>query len=98
MQIPKIKLVPDPETEEAKSAILYQWNAVAGTRHFLGGKPDHVEEKDYPDCKDCGSKMTFYAQIDSIGDQFDLADCSLIHTYVCFDCFTVHSQLSQSRV
>ena len=96
MEIPKIKLITNPESEEAKSVIGYKWNDVAGTRHFLGGKPNDVEEIDYPNCKDCGEKMTFYAQIDSIGDNFDLADCMVIHTYVCFNCFTVESQLNQS--
>ncbi|MGI4739893.1 MAG: hypothetical protein ACRYG7_32390 [Janthinobacterium lividum] len=35
--IPEIKLIPSPETEEAKAAIGYEWNDVAGTRHKLGG-------------------------------------------------------------
>ena len=95
MEIPKIKLIPNPESKEAKSALGYKWNDEAGKRHFLGGKPNGVEESDYPNCKDCGEKMTFYAQIDSIGENFDLADCMVIHTYVCFDCFTVESQLKQ---
>ena len=96
MQIPKIKLVTQPETEEAMKAVGYQWNKVAGTRHFLGGKPEEITEADYPKCEDCKNTMTFYAQIDSIGDDYDLADCMVIHNYVCFDCFTVKSQLVQS--
>jgi hypothetical protein len=40
MEIPKIKLLPQPETEPARQAVGYKWNADAGTRHFLGGKPD----------------------------------------------------------
>ncbi len=39
MEIPKIKLIPSPETNEAKSAVGYKWNETAGIRHFLGGKP-----------------------------------------------------------
>lgn len=96
-QIPKIKLVPQPETEEAKNAIGYQWNAIAGKRHFLGGSPEEKHNHDYPSCKDCGKVMTFYAQIDSIGEAYDLADCMVIHTYVCFDCFTVKSHLAQLK-
>jgi hypothetical protein len=98
MEIPKIILVPKPETDEAKSAIGYEWNAIAGTRHFLGGKPDGVDEKDYPNCPDCKERMAFYCQIDSIGDKYDLADCMVIHTYVCFGCFHVQSQLTQTIV
>lgn len=96
MEIPKIKLVPQPETEEAKAIIGYKWNEVAGTRHYLGGSPDGITENGYPSCDDCGKRMTFYAQIDSIGDKFDLADCMVIHNFVCFDCFTVKSLFSQT--
>lgn len=61
MEIPKIKLVPNPETNEAKSAIGYKWNEIAGTRHFLGGKPEDVSEEDCPTCENCQKEMTFYA-------------------------------------
>jgi hypothetical protein len=96
MKIPRIKLVPQPENEEARQAVGYEWNDVAGTRHFLGGQPDGISEADYPACDDCGKTMTFYAQVDSIGEQYDLADCMVIHNYVCFDCFTVKCQLVRS--
>lgn len=95
MTIPEIKLVPVPESQEAKKALGYKWNKIAGHRHKLGGNPDGVDEKDYPKCADCSEKMTFYAQIDSIGDDFDLADCMVIHQFVCFGCFTVKSELNQ---
>ena len=35
--------------------------------------------------------MTFYGQLDSINDDFCLADCGLIYVFVCLDCNTVHS-------
>lgn len=35
--------------------------------------------------------MTFYAQLDSISDEFSLADCGLIFVFVCFDCFKTTS-------
>ncbi|MEQ8534158.1 MAG: hypothetical protein RIB86_20055 [Imperialibacter sp.] len=97
VKIPRIKLVVEPETEEARGVIGYRWNEVAGTRHFLGGEPEVTNEGNYPACEDCGSKMTFYAQIDSIGDKYDLADCMVIHNFVCFDCFTVKAVLEQIR-
>ena len=95
MQIPKIKLVTSPETQEAKEAVGYEWNIEAGTRHFLGGTPDGLNGTDYLKCDDCRETMTFYAQIDSIGHEYDLADCMVIHNYVCFNCFTVKCQLVQ---
>ncbi|MBK0403174.1 hypothetical protein I5M27_09270 [Adhaeribacter sp. BT258] len=94
-EIPEIKLVTVPETEEAKKAVGYKWNDEAGTRHKLGGIPDRLCLEEYPNCKDCGQRMTFYAQIDSIGDDYDLADTCAIHVFVCFDCFTTESQLNQ---
>jgi hypothetical protein len=42
--------------------------------------------------------MTFYAQIDSIGEDYDLADCMVIHQFACFDCFEVSCQLNQTIV
>jgi hypothetical protein len=96
MKIPNIKLIPQPDTEEAKAAVGYKWNQTADTRHHLGGKPEGLNEADYPTCSDCKKPMTFYAQIDSIGDEFDLADCMVIHNFVCFDCFTVHARLTQT--
>jgi hypothetical protein len=32
--------------------------------------------------------MTFYGQLDSISDEFILADCGLVYIFVCFDCFS----------
>ena len=96
MKIPKIKLVPKPDDSEGKQAVGYKWNNTAGTRHFLGGIPDGLDITDYPKCDDCNQPMTFYAQIDSIGDDFDLADCQVIHNFVCFDCFTVKAQLTKT--
>ena len=37
--------------------------------------------------------MSFYGQLDSIGDSYDLADCGIILVFVCFDCFETRSIL-----
>lgn len=91
MEIPEIKLIPAPETEEARNAVGYKYNKEAGTRHKLGGKPDFLQAEDWPSC--CGKEMTFYGQLDSIGDNYDLADCGMICVFVCFDCFNTKSIL-----
>jgi hypothetical protein len=96
MEIPKVKLVTQPETQEGKDIVGYKWNKIAGTRHFLGGQPDGLNESEFPICEDCKKTMTFYAQVDSIGEKFDLADCMVIHNFVCFDCFTVKAVLTQT--
>ena len=93
MIIPEIKLVPDPQTEEANQAIGFQWNDEAGTRHKLGGKPEFIQDEKWPACKACRERMTFYAQLDSIGDNYCLADCGMIYVFVCFGCFETKSIL-----
>lgn len=95
MEIPEIKLKPFPETEEAKKAFGFKYNDEVGYRHKIGGKPDKVNIEDFPKCSCCENVMTFYAQIDSIGSNYNLADCMVIHQFVCFDCFTVDCQLNQ---
>ena len=93
--IPEIKLITSPETEEAKAVIGYKWNEVAGTRHKLGGLATG-ERVEYPSCIDCKQPMTCYATIDSIGDEYDLADCCVINVFVCLDCLTTQSQIDQA--
>lgn len=63
-----------------------------GRRHRLGGSPDFIQDSAIPTCS-CGKEMKFYAQIDSINDEFILADCGMIYVFVCFDCFEVKSML-----
>ena len=92
MKIPKIPLIPKPESDEARNAIGYKWNDEAGKRHQLGGDPEWIQEENWPTCS-CGKKMTFYGQLDSIGDAYDLADCGLIYVFVCFECFETKSIL-----
>jgi hypothetical protein len=31
--------------------------------------------------------MSFYGQLDSINEEFNIADCGLIYVFLCFDCF-----------
>jgi len=37
--------------------------------------------------------MTFYGQLDSVGDAVCLADCGMIYVFVCFDCYETKSVL-----
>jgi hypothetical protein len=71
----------------------YQWNEKAGRRHKPGGKPNFTQGQQWPVCSHCQEQMTFYGQLDSIGDKYDLADCGLIYVFVCFDCFETKSML-----
>jgi hypothetical protein len=91
-RIPQISVSLDPETDEAKAAIGFKNNAAAGKATKLGGEPEWIQGDDWPSC-DCGQKMTFYGQLDSIGDEHNLADCGMIFVFVCFDCFETRSVL-----
>jgi hypothetical protein len=94
--IPPFKLVPEPLNAEAASLPRFRLAPDGvGTRHKLGGDPDWVGEPDTPRCS-CGRDMTFYGQLDSLNDKFVLADCGMIFTFVCFDCFEVQSFLQSA--
>jgi hypothetical protein len=83
MKIPKIKLVPQPETGEAKAAVGYQWNKLPAQDTFW---VEHRTAFRRPTIRSAAfaKTMTFYAQVDSIGDEFDLADCMVIHNFILF--------------
>lgn len=91
--IPEIRLVPQAETPEARRALGFEWNEICGTRHKLGGTPDWIQQPNVPDCPGCRQSMVFYGQLDSIGDDVNLADCGMIYVFVCFDCFHCASVL-----
>jgi len=95
--IPEIPLSPLPTSDEARSAIGFKWASEGvGLRHKLGGEPDWLQEGTVPTCPSCFATMSFYAQLDSIGDAFTLADCGMVYVFVCFDCFTTSSILQSS--
>ena len=92
MDIPEIPLIPQPESEEARAALGFKWaSPEIGHRHQLGGSPSWLQGEQWPVC--CDKPMTFYGQLDSIGDDICLADCGLIYVFVCFDCFETRSVL-----
>ena len=93
MEIPEIQLALNPRTEEAEKVIGFVWaGEEIGKRNKIGGKPDWIQEPDTPKCS-CGKEMTFYGQLDSIGNRIVLADCGMIYVFVCFDCFQTRSVL-----
>lgn len=64
-----------------------------GHRHRLGGRPAWLQDDQTPSCPDCGELMTFYGQLDSIGDDINLADAGLIYVFVCFNDFETRAIL-----
>ena len=90
--IPPFTLVPKPLNKDAENLSKFKYaEDHVGTRHQLGGNPEFLQKADWPLCRDCGKRMTFYGQLDSINDEFVLADCGMIYIFVCLDCNTVES-------
>lgn len=96
MKIPPIPLIPSPQSSEAELALGFKWAPVeVGKRHRIGGGPDWLQSDSTPACS-CGMQMDFYAQLDSVGDKFSLADCGMIYVFVCWNCFESKSILQSS--
>ena len=92
--IPPFKLIAEPLNDDSANLPPFKWaGGEIGKRHRIGGKPDLIVEADFPICE-CGKQMTFYGQLDSLNDEYDLADCGIIQVFVCFDCFQTKSVLS----
>jgi len=93
VKIPEILFVFSPQKEEAESVIGFQYAGdEIGKRSKLGGEPDWIQGDEIPKCS-CRKKMSFYGQLDSIGDSVCLADCGLIYVFVCLDCLETKSVL-----
>ena len=94
LRLPEIPLALNPATPEARAAAGFKWAAGnVGRRHKLGGSPDWIQGAEVLTCPDCKQAMTFYGQLDSVGDQVTLADAGMIYVFVCFDCYTTTSVL-----
>ena len=86
--IPPFRLRPEPLSDEAAALPGFKWAAKeVGARHRLGGEPEFLQAEEWPHCTECKNEMTFYGQLDSLNDEFVLADCGLIYVFICFDCF-----------
>jgi hypothetical protein len=91
-QIPAIKLSLQPLDEEAAAIIGFRYAGdEIGTRHRLGGDPQWIQGEEVPTCPTCRQRMTFYGQLDSIGDKYVVADCGMIYVFFCFDCNQAHA-------
>ncbi|MBR1911338.1 MAG: hypothetical protein IJ828_03160 [Treponema sp.] len=94
MILPCFNLILEPIDEKAKKLTPFRWaSPEVGKRNKIGGLPTGIKENDYPICPCCGKKMTFYGQLDSINDDYIIADCGLIAVFICFDCNEVRTEI-----
>ncbi|MGJ5082654.1 hypothetical protein [Bradyrhizobium sp. HKCCYLS3013] len=90
--IPPFQLVPEPLDDVAREMPPFKLAPKPiGRRHRLGGSPDFIQGDEWPTCKTCRVKMTFYGQLDSINDEICIADCGMIYVFLCFDCYASES-------
>ena len=83
---PEFRLEAHSLTPEAEAAAQFEWaEPEIGQRHRIGGEPDR--DAAYPRCRLCSAPMSFYGQLDSIGDDIALADAGVVEVFVCFSCF-----------
>jgi hypothetical protein len=94
-KIPPFKLLPEPLNEEARKLPKFKWAAdEIGIRHQLGGEPQpRIDDSHWPHCPDCAEKMSFYGQLDSVNDEFCVADAGVICVFLCFGCNEVKATI-----
>jgi hypothetical protein len=87
VQIPLIRLLPEPVDATGRKAVGFKYAGdEIGKRHQLGGTPTWIQREDVPTCAHCNQPMTFYGQLDSIGDRYVIGDCGMIYVFFCFNC------------
>lgn len=90
-KIPEIKLVMTAESEEAKKIIGFKLAREGiGNRSKIGGDPDWIQKPEKIMCA-CGKEMLFFCQIDSIGEEFSLADAGMLYSFICQYCWVAKS-------
>jgi hypothetical protein len=91
-KIPPFKLALQPLNEEAQKLEKFKWAGDdIGDRNKLGGAPNFLQGDEYPICDHCKKRMDFYAQLDSLNDEFIIADCGMIYVFMCFECVETKS-------
>jgi hypothetical protein len=86
--LPPFRLNPEPLNQEAEQAQGFRWAPDGvGRRHRLGGEPDFLQQPEWPSCPSCRKQISFYRQLDSIGDTIAIADCGMIYTFISLECF-----------
>lgn len=68
-EIPEYRLRVEPVSPETDAVLGFEpASDEIGDRHHLGRRPTWLQDDQTPSCLDCGDRMTFCGQLDSIGD------------------------------
>ena len=92
----RIRFEPVPQGERAIDP------SAEGLRSKLGGEPDWVQDDERPNCGECGGRMVFIGQLDSMEhdspknphrinclsdqQQFMFGDVGMIYVFLCENC------------
>lgn len=55
-------------------------------RSKIGGNPDWIQNRTKVFCNSCKKEMSFYGQLDSISDSYNIQDSGMIYVFICYDC------------
>lgn len=94
--IPPFCLMPEPASDVAASmfgGMMKRYPLAKG--HRLGGQPQFIDQDETPRCA-FGTPMSFYAQLDSLDEEYMLADRGMIYVFVCFNCFETKAVLQSN--
>src|SRR5258706_1921804 len=90
VRVPAFKLILEPIDAAARNLEPFLApQELIGKRHQLGGEPTFIREPEWPLCAACHEPMSFYGQLDSINDEYGLADGGMIYVFVCYNDFEV---------
>ena len=94
-KIPPFRLLAEPLSDDARRLPRFQWAADdVGTRHRLGGEPEpRLHDSHWPRCPECAERMSFYGQLDSINDEFCIADAGRVCIFLCVTCNEVKATI-----
>jgi hypothetical protein len=88
-ELPPFRAIPDPSDALAMSIAPYNpkiHSCTLGKRHRFGGSPEWIQQQEHPKCDRCSCDLTFFAQLDAIGEGYRLGDAGLIYVFFCFRC------------
>ena len=95
--IPAIRLRVEPQDNAGRALIGFKYaGGNIGDRNQIGGEPTWLQGDDSPTCPQCRQEMTFYGQLDSVGDDLVIGDCGIIYVFLCFDCNHAEARVQSS--
>lgn len=96
--IPEFKMILHPLSEEAKElrGINLDSKNICNESK-LGGYPECITSEVWPNCPECGIKMSFYAQLAPVSPDYPICSNSTVYVFLCFDCYESFSIIQKVK-